>query len=1197
MTCVALAFVGVLAGLAIAYPSRALARRPGRIPWTVPAPTAAAKRVKVVRELTKLRTASSDTFLLADGSREVVVYDHPVNYRTASGAWQPLNETLRESAGGSFQPTSSPLALSLPSSLAGGRVSVGQGPDALSFALAGASAGSARDAGARRSFAGVMPGVEAAYTATANGVREVLTLASASAPTRYTYTLSYASDLHPRLSPVGSVVFTNNAGSVVYTLATPTVQDSSRSGQLPATAVQYTLGDGGHALTLVLSKAWFDSPSRVFPVKVDPDVYYGADEDCTIASGSYANTSLCGGRLYVGRGGGGSVSRTLLRYDLEGIPRDAQVLSSSIALGFEAEQESETPLEIEVEALTRNFTSLATWNSFNGAEPWSTAGGDYQTPFAGRQTIYPEWREGWVSWGFSPLVEHWIQDPGANHGLLLKVHDESATGYDVFTQTDNCEELPEPDIQIIYEPRLGDQEGDMVSGAELAGGAEAAVNVTNGNLLLSSPDVDYAGEGYETRLDRYYNSQDDDLVGSSFGPGWTLGMGNDTLVYPSWWDRSESFHEPSGSWGRFDPTPPAQASEDSSDQTYTSPAGQEVTLKVNEGGTRTLTYPATETEWNFDASENGFPQSIVENEGVGNTIHLEYDSSQLSHLEDSHGDVLEIPRVYAEGHVNKIEGSGAKHWSYGYNASDELSSYESPEGENTTYDYNGEDMLDEIQDPSGTYVIEYDGLEPARVTSIRRLVNGTVSTVGSEDEITSFEYTGPQSPTCNPETDSGETTVRFSPGEQAPETYCYDAAGEITNWVGPEPEPETESSEGFEEQEEVAEGACYSSEEFPAEDCGQEDAPPENEEAEGGEADFETALTPSIPDLGPTHYGIADNSGLDIFSDRYFKELHVVNVRRSIPWDLVPEAESGDSAAKAELEEVETWASDVKALSKNTGQPLVTFERCPGVHEEWVNPLDPSGARISCNTAPSVAEYEAAVKAFFTQSTLKEVKYFTPWDEPNRCGGSEPEPTCTNGELAGKYWRVLDRLCSPHEHNCQVAAGDFLDTQMHEANNAKSPGGRYFKAYYKGMGHPTTGYRWAWHAYSDGEEVWRKYRDRSPEDWWKYFKNFHDAIDRLVKKYVPDIWLSEQGVVFSEDGVNHPAATSGAHAQDIMRAYVDDGTHQLTRQSRQITRFYYYEMKGTPKAKGNFDSGLLFPSGAPRPRKIYYIYREKTPRS
>lgn len=40
-------------------------------------------------------------------------------------------------------------------------------------------------------------------------------------------------------------------------------------------------------------------------------------------------------------------------------------------------------------------------------------------------------------------------------------------------------------------------------------------------------------------------------------------------------------------------------------------------------------------------------------------------------------------------------------------------------------------------------------------------------------------------------------------------------------------------------------------------------------------------------------------------------------------------------------------------------------------------------------------------------------------------------------------------------------------------------------------------------------------------------------------------------------------------------------------------------MHGTPlsPASKNFDTGLLFPTGTPRPRKIYYIYRNKTPSS
>lgn len=174
-------------------------------------------------------------------------------------------------------------------------------------------------------------------------------------------------------------------------------------------AAHYELADGGHLLELVLSKAWLEDPGRVFPVMVDPDVYVGEASDCTIASGVYANTSLCGGSLDVGVSeGASSVSRSLLSFDLDSIPRDSQILSSSLALGFEDEHASEAPIEVEVEALTRGFTQAATWDSFNGSEAWSAAGGDYQSPFAGRQTILPEWREGWVSFGFSPLVEHWV---------------------------------------------------------------------------------------------------------------------------------------------------------------------------------------------------------------------------------------------------------------------------------------------------------------------------------------------------------------------------------------------------------------------------------------------------------------------------------------------------------------------------------------------------------------------------------------------------------------------------------------------------------------------------------------------------------------------------------------------------------------------------------------------------------------------
>lgn len=68
--------------------------------------------VRVLRELPALRSASSDTFLLSDGSREVVVHDRPVNYRSAAGSWQPIDDALRQASGGAFGPVASGVASS-----------------------------------------------------------------------------------------------------------------------------------------------------------------------------------------------------------------------------------------------------------------------------------------------------------------------------------------------------------------------------------------------------------------------------------------------------------------------------------------------------------------------------------------------------------------------------------------------------------------------------------------------------------------------------------------------------------------------------------------------------------------------------------------------------------------------------------------------------------------------------------------------------------------------------------------------------------------------------------------------------------------------------------------------------------------------------------------------------------------------------
>jgi hypothetical protein len=118
-------------------------------------------------------------------------------------------------------------------------------------------------------------------------------------------------------------------------------------------------------------------------------------------------------------------------------------------------------------------------------------------------------------------------------------------------------------------------------------------------------------------------------------------------------------------------------------------------------------------------------------------------------------------------------------------------------------------------------------------------------------------------------------------------------------------------------------------------------------------------------------------------------------------------------------------------------------------------------------------------------------------------------------------------------------------------------------------------------------------------------KLYVKAVDREAEhsKYTaPNIWLSEQGVVFFIE--KHPKAAwiHDGVGPEILNAYVEHGATQLTRANGQINRFFYCESRGDP----GFDSGLPEPEEYPasvkhrkptpdRPRHIYRIYAKKTP--
>lgn len=458
----------------------------------------------VVRELPELRTETSDTFLRADGTRVAKIARTPINYKDASGDWQPISTTLAPTADGGLSATATQLPATLPSSLSS-PVTVGSDGQTVSFALQGAG-GSASASGSSATYAEALPNVKASYDEQATRLKETLALADASAPTVYHYHLSTTGGVSAKLIN-GAVVFSDAQGHPRYVMPPPAVADAGQTGRPDTHDVHYVLSDDGSQLDVVLDSAWLQSPERSFPVTIDPTTeYWGDNVDCFIASEpAYENSSLCGYYLYLGyhsEGAAHSVGRALLQFELgSSIPQDSTILSANLRL---TDSYTATSAQtIEVAGLEKTPTNGATWNKYDGTNAWTHKGGDFESP-VNKQTVAPTGSKYVFSWGIAPLVEKWVQSPSSNHGLLLKAENETSSGGESSWVSDSGEEHPY--IEVVFSPKIGTPDDQTLSSQQLGDRQSLAVNVANGNVLFQNHLLELSGIGFDTSLTQTYNN-------------------------------------------------------------------------------------------------------------------------------------------------------------------------------------------------------------------------------------------------------------------------------------------------------------------------------------------------------------------------------------------------------------------------------------------------------------------------------------------------------------------------------------------------------------------------------------------------------------------------------------------------------------------------------------------------------------------
>jgi RHS repeat-associated protein len=105
----------------------------------------------------------------------------------------------------------------------------------------------------------------------------------------------------------------------------------------------------------------------------------------------------------------------------------------------------------EAHALTQDFTpSTATWNSASSGTTWTTAGGAYSSTVAGSisgLTNDPDRQ----LWPVKSVVQGWITTPSSEHGLLVKLANETSPAErELFLNSSAAEPALRPELVVTY---------------------------------------------------------------------------------------------------------------------------------------------------------------------------------------------------------------------------------------------------------------------------------------------------------------------------------------------------------------------------------------------------------------------------------------------------------------------------------------------------------------------------------------------------------------------------------------------------------------------------------------------------------------------------------------------------------------------------------------------------------------------------
>jgi hypothetical protein len=396
-------------------------------------------------ELPGKRTATSSTYLNHDGTFTTVVAPQAVNYRDATGAWQPIDTTLVSSTTSdyAFQNAAGPFRALFKDGVGDGFVRFDVPGQSFALGLQNASRGSAHVRGSSIDYEDALQSTDIGYRVLSTGIKETLTLADAHGPDTFRFTLGGAGALDATSRSDGAVAFSApGAGRPTFVLSSPWAADT----------VGGLVGNGLWQITVTVDHAWLSSAARRFPVVVDPTISIVAAQDAEFeTSCTYAPCQTRDDDPMSIGGDDVSTYAVGVQFDLSAIPSDATISDAELGLHFNGQCGWTSQYGFDCPPASHTI------DAYRMTAPWSegsvtpqTSPGDVRydsTPIASA-TLATGAAAGWLGWTVTSTAQSWLG--GGNNGLLLKHNPEAlGAGAPTFESSEDDPSLA-PKLDVTY---------------------------------------------------------------------------------------------------------------------------------------------------------------------------------------------------------------------------------------------------------------------------------------------------------------------------------------------------------------------------------------------------------------------------------------------------------------------------------------------------------------------------------------------------------------------------------------------------------------------------------------------------------------------------------------------------------------------------------------------------------------------------